>query len=357
MPTYCGTDFHARQQVIAWCDTTNGEIHNTQLKHQSQEEVRQFYKELPQPVIVGLEASGYSSWFEKLLTNLGCEIWIGNATEIRARARARQKTDRRDAELLLDLLLKGEFPRVHRPSLESMEVLRQLRYRHNLVKHRTMIKNSLQALALGAGLSRQTKLLTKTGRKKLMELELSPAQQNQRATWLELLELFDKRITLVEQPLELVAQADPRVERVRTHPGIGLLSGLALVHTLCPVTRFDNSRKVVAYVGLEPREYSSGERQRFGSISKQGSRLLRFLLGEAAKSNIHRKGGDPQLKRLYSRVQHRRDKAKATVAAARHLLVHAFVMLRDEIDYAEFCRRGVAVESARTKHRPQVPGV
>jgi transposase len=93
------------------------------------------------------------------------------------------------------------------------------------------------------------------------------------------------------------------VKRVRTHPGIGLLTGLALVHTLCPVSRFPNSRKVTAYVGLEPREYSSGEKQRLGGISKAGSRLLRFLLVEAGNKAVI---DDDGLRKLYRRLLHRR---------------------------------------------------
>lgn len=150
----------------------------------------------------------------------------------------------------------------------------------------------------------------------------------------------------------MTASSDERVRLVRTHPGVGLLTGLAPVHTLCPVSRFPNSRKVTAYVGLEPREYSSGEKQRLGSISKAGSRLLRFLLVEASNKAVI---DDDGLRKLYRRLLHRRDRARAKVAVARHVLIHAYIMLRDGIDYEEFLRRGVAVRSARTVHRPEVP--
>jgi transposase len=149
------------------------------------------------------------------------------------------------------------------------------------------------------------------------------------------------------------ATGDERVQRLQTHPGIGLLTGLALVHTLCPVSRFASSRKVTAYVGLEPREYSSGERRRMERISKAGSRVLRFLLVEAG---IKATRADTEMKKLYYRVLHRREQARAKVAVARHLLIHAFIMLRDEIDYPEFKLRGAEMRSnARTIHRPNMP--
>jgi transposase len=339
MAIYCGVDFHARQQFVKWYDTADGEIHGRQLSHQSPDEVRDFYAQFTGEVIVGLEAGGYSHWFETLLHELGHEVWIGDAAEIRRRARSRQKTDRRDAELLLDLLLKDEFPRIHRPSPGSLEVLRQLRYRHRLVQLRTRAHNALQAIALGAGISLKSKLRTQAGKERLKQLPLGSALSRQREEWLSLIAELNTRIDRVEKELEPVAATDQRVGRVRTHPGIGLLTGLALVHTLCPVSRFANSRKVTAYVGLEPREYSSGEKQRFGGISKAGSRLLRFLLVEAGHSALT---DDQDLKQLYHRILHRRDRARAKVAVARHVLVHAYIMLRDEIDYAEFRRRGVA---------------
>ncbi len=352
MPTYFGVDFHARQQFIKWSDTADGELHQIQLSHKSLVDVRKFYAQFSGEVIVGFEASGYSNWFEAMLHDLGHDVWIGDATEIRRRARSRQKTDKRDAELLLDLLLKQEFPRIHRLSPESLDVLRQLRYRHRLVQMRTKIHNALQSIALGAGLSLKSKLRTKKGKQRLNELPLSSALSQQREEWLSLIAEFNTRIERIEKDLQPLADDDERVRYVRTHPGIGLLTGLALVHTLCPVSRFANSRKVAAYVGLEPREYSSGEKQRFGGISKAGSRLLRFLLVEAGNSAV---SSDEHLKKLYERLLHRRDRPRAKVAVARHVLIRAYIMLRDEIDYSEFVRRGVAAGSARTVRRPQVP--
>src|SRR2546423_6596124 len=114
MTIYCGVDFHARQQLVSWCDTTDGEIHQQQLSHQAPDVVREFYAQFAGEVIVGLEAGGYSQWFETMLHELGHQVLVGNAMEIRRRARSRQKTDRRDAELLLDLLRTDEFPRIHR---------------------------------------------------------------------------------------------------------------------------------------------------------------------------------------------------------------------------------------------------
>jgi transposase len=332
--------------------TEDGELIVKELKHQDKDEVRAFYAQFSGPVIVGLEASGYSPWFERLLESLGHEVWLGDATEIRRRARWRQKNDRRDAELILELMVHEQFPRLNRPSPESSEILRMLRYRQKLVKMRTMGKNSLQALALQSGLSLRTKLFTKAGKQALCAAEMSAVMATQREQWLSLLETLDERIIETMLWLKQQSQDDKRISRLRTHPGIGLLTSLALVHTLWPVTRFRNQRKVTAYAGLEPMERSSAERKRFLGISKAGSRLLRYLVIEAAHTAV-KKDGD--LKRFYHHLQERRGRPKAKVAVARKLLVRSYIMLRDEIDYAEFQQRAVAARLARQSSRPTMP--
>src|SRR6267378_1724711 len=346
---YIGVDFHARQQTICYLTTEEGEVHTHELKHQDKTEVRAFYAQFSGQVVIGLEASGYSPWFEQLLEELGHEVWLGDATEIRRRARWRQKNDRRDAQLILDLLIHDEFPRLHRPSPQSREILRMLRYRQKLIKIRTMGKNSLQALALQSGLAKRSHLFTKTGQQELRTAQMSPAMQWQREQWFQLLEPLNERLVETMLWLKQQSQDDARIKLLRTHPGIGLLTSLCVVHTLWPVSRFRNQRKVAAYAGLEPMERSSAERKHFLGISKAGSRVLRYLLVEAAHTAVKK---DHDLKRFYQRLVERRGRPKAKVAAARKLLIRSYIMLRDEIDYAEFRRRAVAARLARQSPRP-----
>jgi len=341
---YIGVDFHARQQTICYLKIETGELVFNELKHQDKELVRGFYAQFEGQVIVGLEASGYSLWFERLLEELGCEVWLGHATEIRRRARWRQKNDRRDAELILDLMVHDEFPRLHRPAVQSREVLRMLRYRQKLIKMRTMSKNSLQALALQAGVARRSRLFTREGKQELSLAVMSPAMQWQRDHWWQLLQPLNEQLLETMTWLKAESQGDVSVARLRTHPGIGLLTSLCLVHSLQPVVRFRNTRKVAAYGGFDPVERSSAERKCFLGISKAGSRLLRHLVVEAANVAVRK---DEELKRFYQRLAERRGRPKAKVAVARKLLIRAYIMLRDEIDYAEFRRRAVAARLAR----------
>src|SRR5215211_689814 len=191
---YIGVDFHARQQTICYLKTETGELVISELKHQDKEQVRAFYQQFQGQVIVGLEASGYSPWFETMLEQLGCEVWLGHATEIRRRARWRQKNDRRDAELIWDLMVHNEFPRLHRPAVESREVLRMLRYRQKLIKLRTMTKNSLQAIALQAGVARRSRLFTRAGQEEFKNAAMSPVLQWQREHWFTLLQPLNEQL-------------------------------------------------------------------------------------------------------------------------------------------------------------------
>ena len=336
MTVYIGVDLHARQQTLAFVDTHDGEIKCRELHHQK-EDVAAFYRQFTGEVIVGVEASGYTNWFEELIEQLGYTLLEGSAAEIRRLARRRQKNDRRDAELILDLLAHDEFPRLYRYPRQSREVLRQLRFRHKLVKLRTSVLNSLHALSISAGLSLQARLATAQGRTRLEQLRLSPVLATQRDEWLALGDELSHRILAVERWLQRQAKDDEQAPSVQTHAGVGLLTSLCLVHTLGDVTRFASTRKVTAYVGLDVTEHSSAERKVYGGRSLAGSRLLRYLLVEAGQTAAR---SDEQLRDFYQQVMKRRGKAKAKVAVARKLLIRTFIMLRDEIDYAEFLRRG-----------------
>ena len=176
--------------------------------------------------------------------------------------------------------MHGEFPTLFRYSKESREVLRQLRYRHKLVKLRTMVVNSLHALAINAGLSLRAKLLTRDGRQQLRGLSLSPISQQQREELVSLADELTRRIGTVEQWLKEQAKQDVRVQRLQTHPGVGLLTSLCLVHTLGDVSRFSTLRKVAAYAGFVPMEDSSAERKAYGGISKALRGFSMFELGK-----------------------------------------------------------------------------
>ncbi len=319
-----GCDLHTRFQQIALVDTRRGEVVTRGLEHENGE-ARKFYAGLRERARVGIEATGSTQWFERLLGELGHELWVGDPAEIRARAVRKQKTDTRDAEHLLDLLLSQRFPRIWVPSAEERDARQLLKHRGKLVQMRTSLKNQLHYLAMSQGVCRKRKLWSERGRAELEGLHLDRWASQRRQELLEFLDRLEPRIEELDQGVKAEAARRPEAVRLMEQKGVGAVTALAFVLTVGPVERFANSRKVVSYLGLNPREESSGRHQRLGHISKQGNEMLRWLLVEAGQSAAQ---FDPELRRKYQRLKFRRGGNVAKVAIARQLAVRLYWTLR-----------------------------
>src|SRR6185436_14481977 len=195
-----GCDFHPGFQQVAIFDNLTGEIQEKRL--QLRAEAEQFYRGLAgQEVRVGMEACGHYPWFERLLAELGFELWFGDAAKVRASVVRKQKTDRRDAEHLLDLLRENRFPQIWVPSLEVRDVRQLLVERHKQVQARTRTKNQLQALALGQGVQKKRKLWSEAGRGELEKLELLPYARQRRQHLLQTLDQLEAESTELNRQL------------------------------------------------------------------------------------------------------------------------------------------------------------
>src|ERR1700730_11219914 len=322
-----GCDFHPGLEELALLDTATGLRRQHRLSHAlGGEPVRQFYAGLPRPVRVGLEASGYSQWFEEMLEELGIELWVGDPARIRKAAPRKQKTDRNDARLLLQLLEENRFPRIWVPGRETRDLRQLLMHRHKLVAMRTAIKNQLQAIALNRGVQRHRKLWSEDGRQGIEALVLPRWTERRRDDLLRLLDQWDAEIAELDHVVIQEAEARPDARYlIDHHAGVGPITPLATVLILGPVERSPSAKQVASYVGLIPAERSSGPRQRLGHLTKEGSPFLRFLLVEAAHTAVRRDAG---FKRAYWRLVERRGKPIAQVAMARKLITHLYWMLR-----------------------------
>jgi transposase len=329
-----GCDLHTRFQQIAWRDQESGTLRELRLEH-ANGEAEAFYRALPSPARIGIESSGYAWWFERLLGELGHELWVGDAAKIRAMEVRKQKTDRRDAVHLLELLLAERFPRIWRPTLAERDARHLLCHRQKLVRIRVMVKNQLHALAMNQGMCKKKQLFTRSGRAALEGLLLGPWAARRRQELLQLLDQLDPSIAELDQAVATEARQRPAAVRLMTHPGVGPVNALAFVLTIGEITRFRRSKQVVSYLGLNPQEHSSGGRQRLGSISKQGNPMLRSLLVEAGQTAARL---DPGLRRVYTRLKFRRGSGVAKVAIARKLAVRMYWMLRASADYAQLVR-------------------
>jgi len=278
-----------------------------------------------------------------MATAAGHEVWIGDAAKIRASDVRQQKHDKRDAALLLRLLAEERFPRIWTPSSQQRDQRQLLIHRYKLVRVRAQVKNELQHLALNQGVQRKRKLWSAAGQKVLREIPLKPWAGRRREDLLQLMSTLDGKIILLDQAVKEAAEQNENARLLMTQPGVGPVTSLAFVLTMGDVSRFPRGKQVASYLGLIPREYSSGGHQRLGSISKQGNRFMRMLLVEAAQIVVR---CDPQFRREYLHRCHSKPKGVAKVAAARKLAIRLYWMLRTQKRYPEIVR----IESS-----PRVP--
>jgi transposase len=340
-----GVDYHPEFQQIAFLDDETGEFQEKRLSHPK--EAEQFYRALAaasRKVRVGMEASGHARWFERLLAELQFELWVGDAAAIQSKRARKQKTDRQDAQHILKLMLKEDFPRIWVPSWENRDLRQLLWHRHRMVQARTRIMNQLQAVAINEGLRCKKRLWRGGGRQQLEAFRLAPWASRRRCDLLQLLDQLNPTIAELNQAVEHEAAKYPEARQLMTHPGVGALTALAFVLIIGDAKRFQCGKQVASYLGLVPLEKSSGNRRRLGHITKQGSSLLRFLLVEAAQVTVR---SQPEWRSQYFRLVMRRGRKTAKVAMARRLAIRLYWMWREGHDYQQ------QKSSVRTQDSPE----
>ena len=269
-----GVDYHPSFQTIAFLIEETGGCGERELNH-SDGEAERFYRELKErgvSVRVGMEATGHTRWFERLLAELGFELWMGDPADIKTKRVRKKKTDREDARLMLKLLLENRFPRIWVPSPENRDLRQLLWHRHRLVQMRTRIMNQLQAVAMNEGYRWKKKLFSEKGRALLEKLSLAPWASRRRKELLELLDQLDPKIAELTAAVEQEAKKRPEVLRLMSHPGVGPITGLVYVLVIGTPDRFPCGKQLGSYTGLIPCEDSSAGKQRLGHISTAAPR-------------------------------------------------------------------------------------
>jgi len=333
-----GVDYHPEFQQLAFVDTDTGELSEARLRNPEQAE--QFYRELAvqgAQVRIGMEASGHARWLERLFAEFQFELWIGDAAEICSKRVRKQKTDRQDAQLILQLLLENRFPRIWVPSSENRDLRQLLWHRHRMVQARKRVMNQMQAVALNEGLRSKKRLWRQRNRQQLESFQLGQWASRRRHDLLHLLDELNPTILELTQAVEREAEKCPKARRLRTHPGVGALTALAFVLILGDVERFHCGKQVASYLGLVPLEKSSGSRRRLGHITKQGISILRFLLVEASQATIR---SVPEWRSKYFHLMQRHGRNIAKVAMARRLAVRLYWMWRQQWNYEQLNKFG-----------------
>ena len=240
-----GCDYHPGFQQIAFVDTETGECGERRLTHR--EEAEQFYNALKgRSVRVGMEASGHTRWFERLLIGLQFELWTGDAAEIRTKRVRKQKTDRQDAQLLLRLMMEDRFPRIWVADAENRDLRQLLWHRHGLVQMRTRVMNQLHVVALNESLRRKKALWRPAGRSELESLVLAPWASRRRQDLLDVLDQLTPKVQELTRALEEEVEKRPVTRRLMTHPGVGPLTALAFELVIGTPERFPCGKQIAS---------------------------------------------------------------------------------------------------------------
>jgi len=307
-------DKHSSQIAIL---TEDGEVMQQRLANDVTR-LEEFFRDLPPHTPVAIEASGTWWWLVDLLERLGHDPILSHPKQTKAIAAARLKNDRVDAERLA-LLLRGDLlPKVWIPPAALREARELVRHRIQLVWVRGVIRNRLQAMLARRNLQPTSgqSWLTQRGQRELHRLPLPTAAGRIREDCTAVLPMLDAQIRRLDAELLARWGQDPRVQRLTTIPGVGPFIAIVLILELGDITRFATAKQVASYVGLTPRVRASAGRVHAGHISKEGNRLLRWVLVLAATQAIRRPG---PLRTWFHAVKKRRGKKVARVALARRL--------------------------------------
>jgi len=290
------------------------------------------------PDRVVIEVCNIAGWVCDLLRGMGVEVQVANTSDDAWRWRkVKKKNDRCDALKAAQLSAVNQLREVHIPIIEVREWRALIAFRQQLVQRRGKVKNHIRDLLVTTGqiLPRGAKCWTQLGvarlealAQPLNEVGMSELWRGELAIELRQLQAMQQEIAVVEEKLDALAKADPRIALLRTIPGVGPRLSEAIVALLDQPERFHHARAVSAYIGMVPKQLDSGETERRGRITKHGSRLVRSLLVEVAWAGLRY---NPWVRETYQRISGGKKSRKkiAIVAVGRRLLVRCWAMLRD----------------------------
>jgi transposase len=288
------------------------------------------------PARILLEASTESEWVARLLEQFGHDVIVAdpNFAPMYATRTRRVKTDRRDARALADACRLHAYRRAHRCSDSARQLRRQLVVRETLVRTRTRLINVIRATLRTDGIRvpiryapRFLDALERLAMPEDLPVTLAPLAETLRAV--------TQKIAEADTAIRQLGQEDPTIQRLCTVPGVGPVTAATFVAVIDEVGRFETAHALEAYLGLVPRERSSGERQARGRITKSGNTRLRSLLVEAAWALARTRGPETVVLRTWaSRIAVRRGQQRAMVALARKLAGILFALWRDGTTFA-----------------------
>jgi Transposase and inactivated derivatives len=318
---YLGIDVHKRYAQVAVMDETGEIVEEVRVENANLDDLAQRYAGAD----AAIEAtSNYYHIHDTLSEHL--DVTVAHPKELNQIADSDKKTDRVDAKELARMVRLNSVPESYVPTDKIREARALVRGRQTLVEDRTKYANKIHGLLSDHGITEDVKPLSVEGRELLRELSLPTPWDALLASYLEVVETLTEEIQKLEKTIEERAGSLKETQLLMTIPGVSYFTALTIYAELGEISRFDDDKAVVSYVGLNPVIRESGDSRIEGSISKRGSGRVRWLLVQAANTAVHT-CNDEYLSQFYERIASRKNSQKAIVATARKMLVSIYHML------------------------------
>ncbi|MDI6856586.1 MAG: IS110 family transposase [Candidatus Thermoplasmatota archaeon] len=339
---YIGVDLHQNFSQIFLHDKETEETIERRIPNEF-DAISSFFTQFDGDCKVAIEATRNWYWLVDLLQSMGTDVILSNPVQTKAIAYARVKNDKVDARMLSQLLENDLLAEAWIPSPEQRRVREMLRMRLRLVKIRTMAKNVIRSSLAKLNVRTEHQDIWRgRGREELESVTLEEPYDMIIDQLLEIIDLATDFIMRWERKVKERVKKDKEAmdncRLLETHPGIGDISAFTILYESGPISRFSFLDDYIPYVGLSPKTRGSADKYRTGHLSKQANMYLKWIYVEIA-THIIRMGKGP-LWLYYQKKRWHRGKPVAKIALAREIATDVYFMLRDNIDYATFLKRG-----------------
>jgi len=282
--------------------------------------------------LIAIESCSCWQYVYDYLTDAGYNVVLAHPVGVKALKKLRKHTDPDDAELLADLLRTNMLPQSYAAPWD-IRVKRQItRHRHSLTDVENQVMNKVHAILLRHGINNlpYRNAFCKKGIQFLYSLDLPDCDRFELDNYLELIQLLEKKRDDSSEVIEKIASDDPAVRLVMSMPGMGHYNATTFVAEVGDIRRFESMDKVASFAGVVPRVHQSGEKTRYGHITKRGNKNLRHVMVQGANVAVQH---DKLLKVMYLRLASKKGHNKAITAVARRMVTLLYVMLKNNIKY------------------------
>ena len=327
-----GVDLHKYQLTLVVLDERGVVVRQDTLPTKCRNQIREWFASYGTDCQVAVESVGFYQWFWDLVQPLVGKLVLADPAGLASkRPRKQAKTDRNDARLLAELLLKGELPAAYVPSRALRPLRELLRHRHSVGRALALQRRCLRWATLKLNLPGPKNFTSDATQKWLLSQEgkFSPAQQLIARQRLDQIIALERQVADTERLIEEAVAAEvgiaERLQLLESIPGVGRLVALTILVETGDLTRFANPDQLGAYAGLTQRVRQSADTVHHGHISKMGPPVLRWVLTQAAWVAVRI---DPHARRIWLRISRKAGAKRAIVAVARKILIYAWSVCR-----------------------------